>query len=662
MIGAVRCRGMRLCEPCTVVQRYAGRPVLRELVHRGGLRADILSAGAINVGDEIRATPAAGCRTLHNEGSPASAGRSLLASTTAVELRPRGSSLGSRRERFGSAIASRIVRGPFRRQGVMQFHAVLRRSRRVQRRGRSPRHPGRHTSRSPSSSWSSPTSSPAATCSPARPPARARRSPSASRSSTGSQSDGPRPAALILAPTRELATQIAADIRGHRPRPRAARHRRLRRRRPRQAGQAAPRAAHIIVATPGRLEDLPRRGGPSTCATIQHARPRRGRPDARHGLPPGRRPDRRRLPGAAPDAVLLGHAGRRGRRITAQRTPTTRSATSTARPRAAPPRTSSTGSSPSTASGRIEALITELAAERDLALVFVRTKRGADRLVKRLGARGLDAVAMHGNKSQRQRECALARFESGQVDTLVATDVAARGIDVTGISHVINFDPPADHETYVHRVGRTGRAGRTGVGITLVDRSERRDVGRLADRLGIEHGLGSSSGSPSGPVPVARSRPGRPKSGTPAANGHRPPRQSAGSGHRWPAAAATVRGAAADGPHRALSVRDPDLPGRPRRRRAPQARPLRRSPAGPARRALRVRGGPRSRPPASSRRGSCRVLAGSRDCARTGDGRRRRPAGGSGARPRTDGRSATARSRPARPRRPSAQSAPEPRR
>jgi superfamily II DNA/RNA helicase len=100
------------------------------------------------------------------------------------------------------------------------------------------------------------------------------------------------------------------------------------------------------------------------------------------------------------------------------------------------------------------------------------------------------AVAMHGNKSQRQRERALASFESGSTDTLVATDVAARGIDVPGISHVINFDPPADSETYVHRIGRTGRAGATGVGITLVAPSERGDVRQLAGKLGLEHGLG----------------------------------------------------------------------------------------------------------------------------------------------------------------------------
>ncbi len=99
------------------------------------------------------------------------------------------------------------------------------------------------------------------------------------------------------------------------------------------------------------------------------------------------------------------------------------------------------------------------------------------------------AVAMHGDKTQRQREKALASFEAGRVDTLVATDVAARGIDVDGISHVINFDPPEDREGYVHRIGRTGRAGRTGIGITFVGsehaRRRRADRGRAAPRDGV---------------------------------------------------------------------------------------------------------------------------------------------------------------------------------
>jgi len=93
------------------------------------------------------------------------------------------------------------------------------------------------------------------------------------------------------------------------------------------------------------------------------------------------------------------------------------------------------------------------------------------------------AVAMHGNKSQNQRERALAEFGSGKVDTLVATDVAARGIDVSGISHVINFDAPEDRESYVHRIGRTGRAGKTGVGITFVEAEQARDVGKIAAAL-----------------------------------------------------------------------------------------------------------------------------------------------------------------------------------
>jgi superfamily II DNA/RNA helicase len=134
--------------------------------------------------------------------------------------------------------------------------------------------------------------------------------------------------------------------------------------------------------------------------------------------------------------------------------------------------------------------------DRDLALVFVRTKHGADRLVKRLGRVGVEALAMHGDKSQRQRERALASFEAGDVDTLVATDVAARGIDVDGITHVINFDPPADREGYVHRVGRTGRAGRTGVGITFVDAEQAGDVRRLAGELALDDEFSSALGGP----------------------------------------------------------------------------------------------------------------------------------------------------------------------
>jgi superfamily II DNA/RNA helicase len=136
------------------------------------------------------------------------------------------------------------------------------------------------------------------------------------------------------------------------------------------------------------------------------------------------------------------------------------------------------------------------------ALVFVRTKRGADRLAKRLRSHEVEAIAMHGDKSQGQRERALARFQSGDCGVLVATDVAARGLDVDGISHVVHFDAPADGESYVHRAGRTGRAGRSGSSITFVMAEQAVDVSRFARELSL-HGEFSASGL-SGPSTARR--------------------------------------------------------------------------------------------------------------------------------------------------------------
>ena len=134
--------------------------------------------------------------------------------------------------------------------------------------------------------------------------------------------------------------------------------------------------------------------------------------------------------------------------------------------------------------GKVDALIAELENERGLALVFVRTKRGADRLAAKLVRRDVPAIALHGDMTQSARERALARFHSGKVTTLVATDVAARGLDLADITHVINFDPPEDDKGYVHRVGRTGRAGRDGSGVTLVTPDQQAEVSRVAVRLG----------------------------------------------------------------------------------------------------------------------------------------------------------------------------------
>lgn len=300
--------------------------------------------------------------------------------------------------------------------------------------------------------------------------------------------NGPRPSALVLAPTRELATQIVAEIRG------IAHARALRVTAVyggvglvKQAKDAA--RSHVLVATPGRLEDLLAREV-FTLDRIEML----VLDEADRMLDMGFRPAVDRIVSLCPkarqtlffSATLDGEAGRLARQYT--RDPVLREHGPTAR----------------RASGdvehrfvdvacddRFDALVRELRRDRELTLVFVRTKRGADRLVKRLVAHGIRAVAMHGNKSQRQREQALALFQSGAVDTLVATDVAARGIDVREISHVINFDPPGDSETYVHRIGRTGRAGATGIGITLVGAGEHGDVLRLARTLGLEGAIGS---------------------------------------------------------------------------------------------------------------------------------------------------------------------------
>jgi ATP-dependent RNA helicase RhlE len=297
--------------------------------------------------------------------------------------------------------------------------------------------------------------------------------------------DSGRPAALVLAPTRELATQIVLDIR-------AIAHARALRVTAVYGGvglhaqSKAATASHILVATPGRLEDLLARGA-FNLRSIQML----VLDEADRMLDMGFRPAVDRIVAACPadrqtlffSATLDGEAGQLARRytrdaVTHEHGPKLRRASVDVDHRFVE----------IAHEHRVEALVAELRRDRELTLVFVRTKHGADRLVRRLRRHGVEAVAMHGNKSQRQREQALARFESGEVDTLVATDVAARGIDVSGISHVINFDPPADRDTYVHRIGRTGRAGAKGVGITLVAADQRPDVTRLAGQLGLEYG------------------------------------------------------------------------------------------------------------------------------------------------------------------------------
>jgi superfamily II DNA/RNA helicase len=294
--------------------------------------------------------------------------------------------------------------------------------------------------------------------------------------------DDLRPAALILAPTRELALQIVDDLRDIA----AARELSIA---PvyggvgleKQAKKAA--RAHIVVATPGRLEDLlDRRAFDLDELRILVV------DEADRMLDMGFKPAVDRIVAQTPhdrqtlffSATLEAAAGEVARAYTRD-----------ARRHVHEPVESDKGEISHRFvhldhTAKLKALVAELRdSERGRTLVFVRTKHGADRLVKRLGKHSLRAVAMHGNKSQNQRNRALAQFSSGDVDTLVATDVAARGIDVDDITHVINFDAPGDRDAYVHRVGRTARAGRDGIGISFVMPDQDQDMRKVARDLGL---------------------------------------------------------------------------------------------------------------------------------------------------------------------------------
>ncbi len=295
-----------------------------------------------------------------------------------------------------------------------------------------------------------------------------------------------RPSALVLAPTRELALQIVDDLEP------IAHARALSIAAVyggagivKQARLAA--RAHILVATPGRLLDLIDRRDVSL-----HRVRLLVLDEADRMLDMGFRPVVDRIVKMTSaerqtllfSATLQGEVGRIAKAYTSD--PRRHEHAHSAERRQDVEHRFLMVSHQS----KVARLVDELGdAERGLTLVFVRTKRGADRLVKRLAASSVRAVAMHGDKSQGQRERALANFEAGVVDTLVATDVAARGIDVAGITHVINYDIPATRDDYVHRVGRTARAGASGVGVTLVAHEQARELAGMVGGLGLHREL-----------------------------------------------------------------------------------------------------------------------------------------------------------------------------
>ena len=147
--------------------------------------------------------------------------------------------------------------------------------------------------------------------------------------------------------------------------------------------------------------------------------------------------------------------------------------------------------------GKRMALVSLLRNEAmDRVIVFTRTKHGADKLQRDLAKAGIDAAAIHGNKSQNQRERALAAFKAPRPPVLIATDIAARGIDVDGVSHVVNYELPHEPETYVHRIGRTGRAGQTGAAVSFCDPEERQRL-RAIEKL-LRQPIASRNAPPAG--------------------------------------------------------------------------------------------------------------------------------------------------------------------
>ena len=288
------------------------------------------------------------------------------------------------------------------------------------------------------------------------------------------------PGGLVLVPTRELAIQVAKEIgllcegtdlrvasvyggAGYGPQVKAV------------------RGASIIVATPGRLEDLLERRDMSLSAVTIAVLDEADRMSDMGFLPAVRRllralPKQRQV--MLFSATLDGDISQVVKEF--QHEPKRHESHSDA-------------DEPDidhkfwmvSRNDRVET-IAQLVNHYERIILFCRTKHGCDRLAKQLDNAGVRSSIIHGNKSQAQRERSLEEFRRGRSNALVATDVAARGIHIDDVPCVVHFDPPADHKDYIHRSGRTGRAGSKGVVISLVESSQKRTVNKLARDAGVE--------------------------------------------------------------------------------------------------------------------------------------------------------------------------------
>jgi len=372
-----------------------------------------------------------------------------------------------------------------------------------------------------------------------------------------------RPRALVLVPTRELAAQVAQELKplaGARGRSVVALYG--------GTGYGPQRSAlgsgcEIVVACPGRLEDLLRNGDLSLDEVDIVVLDEADRMADMGFLPTVKRlvdqvrPDRQTL---LFSATLDGDIDELVRRY--QRNPVRHEL-----------------EVPEDAAGDVEHRFWRVDRERRVevtahlvqrewpAVVFCRTRHGADRVARQLGTAGVAAVAIHGDRSQGQRERALAAFRSGEAQALVATDVAARGIHVDGVACVVHFDPPGDEKDYVHRSGRTGRAGADGLVVSLVHHDVATAVRSLQRALG--HPLTTTDPQlPDGPGPRPAHRRATPAAAPPATSGKprkpRTPRSSSGRASSTTTAARPGRTSQPSQPARTK-------PGKPRRKpgRAP---------------------------------------------------------------------------------------------
>ena len=312
-----------------------------------------------------------------------------------------------------------------------------------------------------------------------------------------------KPSVLVLVPTRELAQQVTDEL-VLVGKPKGLRVASVYGGVPLKSQAAKAREAHVVVATPGRLEDLVQR----RLLSLDRIRILI-LDEADRMLDMGFKPQVDKLVRRVPrnrqtmffSATLDGEVGELAQAYTSS--PSRFSAELPADRAGGDIEHRFVSVDQST---KVETLVSHLEASTGLTLVFVRTKRGADRLVSRLRRHNVKAEALHGDMSQSLRRRALERFDRGTVSVLVATDVAARGLDIDDVEHVINYDPPEEDKGYLHRTGRTGRAGRSGIAVTFVLPEQQDETSRVAGRLGHREQFESSGMKSARPKLVYTSR------------------------------------------------------------------------------------------------------------------------------------------------------------